>query len=123
MTKRIIVKVEKLKKFYLKLLNDIEWISQRSTIYYNKTRLGGLRLRERNLIYLLRRNIKIIKLSDKLDHKKIGPFKIKRNIKNINFELYLSITIRIYSVFHISILEPANSDTLIRSAPEIYFNL
>jgi hypothetical protein len=65
----------------------------------------------------------MIRLSDKLDHKKFGPFKIKRNIKNINYELHLLLTMRIYSIFHISLLEPANPDTPIRSVPEIHFNL
>jgi hypothetical protein len=50
------------------------------TLYVNKSRFGGSRLREKNLVYLLRRNIKIIRPSDKLDSKKIGLFKIKRNI-------------------------------------------
>jgi hypothetical protein len=92
-------------------------------MYYNKTRLGGSRLREGDLIYLLRRNIKTKRPSDKLDYKKIGLFKVKRNIKNISFELHLLITIRIYPVFYISMLEPADLDTLIGSALEIYFDL
>jgi hypothetical protein len=92
-------------------------------MYYNRTRFGGSRLREGDLIYLLRRNIKITRPSDKLDYKKIGPFKIKRNIKNISFELHLLTTIRIHSVFYISMLESADLDTLIGLAFEIHFNL
>jgi hypothetical protein len=92
-------------------------------MYYNKSKLERSRFREKNLVYLLRRNIKTIKLSDKLDHKKFGLFKIKRNIKNISYELYLLLTIRIHPVFHISLLEPADSDTSIKPVPEIYLNL
>jgi hypothetical protein len=91
-------------------------------MYYNKPRLGGPRLREGDLIYLLRRNIKITRLSDKLDYKKIGPFKVKRNIKNVSFELHFLITIRIHPVFHISILKPADPDTSKGPAPEIHPN-
>jgi hypothetical protein len=123
MAKRVIMKVKKLKKLYLELLKDIEWILQRSVIYYNKTRLGGSRLREGDLIYLLRQNIKIIKSSDKLDHKKIGPFKVKRNIKNINFKFHLLITMRIHPVFYISMLESADSDTPKRPVSEIHPDL
>jgi hypothetical protein len=79
-------------------------------LYANKSRLGRPRLRERNLIYLLRQNIKIIRPSDKLDSKKIDPFKIKRNIRDINFELKFPLTIRIYPIFYISLLEPAYPD-------------
>jgi hypothetical protein len=57
------------------------------TFYANRLRLESLRLRERDIIYLLRRNIKITRLSDKLDSKKINLFKIKRNIRDISFEL------------------------------------
>jgi hypothetical protein len=92
-------------------------------MYYNKLKLEGFRFRKRNLIYLLRKNIKIIKPSDKLNHKKFGLFKVKRNIKNISYELYFLLTIRIYPVFHISLLELADLDMSTRSAPEIYFNL
>jgi hypothetical protein len=92
-------------------------------MYYNKLKLEGPRFRERDLVYLLRRNIKTTKFNDKLDHKKFDPFKIKRNIKNISYELYLPPTIRIYPIFHISLLEPANLDTPAGPAPEIYLNL
>jgi hypothetical protein len=92
-------------------------------MYYNKSKLERSRFREEDLVYLLRRNIKTIRLSDKLDHKKFGSFKVKRNIKNINYELYFSPTIRIYLIFHISLLELADSDTLTGPAPEIHPNL
>jgi hypothetical protein len=89
------------------------------TLYVNKSKLEGSRLREGDLVYLLRRNIKIIRLSDKLDSKKIGLFKIKRNIRNISFELKFSSIMRIYSIFHISLLEPAHFDISESLAPEL----
>jgi hypothetical protein len=57
------------------------------TLYANKSKLEGPRFREGDLIYLLWRNVKTIRLSDKLDFKKIGLFKVKRNIRDISFEL------------------------------------
>jgi hypothetical protein len=92
-------------------------------MYYNKLKLEKPRFRERNLVYLLRRNIKIIRPSDKFDHKKFGLFKVKRNIKNINYELYFLLIIRIHPVFYISLLESADPDTPTRLAPEIYPDL
>ena len=80
------------------------------TLYTNKSRFEGSRLREGDLVYLLRRNIKITRLSDKLDLKKIGPFKVKRNIRNISFELKLFPIMRIHPVFYFSLLESAHSD-------------
>jgi hypothetical protein len=92
-------------------------------MYYNKSKLERSRFREGDLVYLLRRNIKTIRPSDKLDHKKFGPFKIKRNIKDISYEFYLLLTIRIYPVFHIFLLEPADLNTSAGLAPEIHSDL
>jgi hypothetical protein len=80
------------------------------TLYANKSRLERPRLREKDLIYLLRRNIKIIRPSDKLDSKKIGLFKIKRNIRDINFELKFPLIIKIHFIFYISLLKPVHPD-------------
>jgi hypothetical protein len=92
-------------------------------MYYNKSKLEGSRFRERDLVYLLRRNIKIIRPSNKLDHKKLGPFKIKRNIKDISYELHFPPTIKIYPIFYIFLLESANPDIPIGPVSEIYPNL
>jgi hypothetical protein len=86
-TEKAKITVEKLKDLYQKLSRDIEWILLRFSLYYNGKRFEGPRLREGNQIYLLRRNVKITRLSDKLNYKKLSPFKIVRNIKNVSFEL------------------------------------
>jgi hypothetical protein len=57
------------------------------TLYANKLKLESLRLQERDIVYLLRRNIKITRLNNKLDSKKIDSFKIKRNIRDISYKL------------------------------------
>jgi hypothetical protein len=92
-------------------------------MYYNKLKLERSRFRERDLVYLLRRNVKTIRLSNKLNYKKFGLFKVKRNIKDINYKLYFPFIMRIYSVFHISLLKSVNSDIPTGPAPEIYLNL
>jgi hypothetical protein len=92
-------------------------------MYYNKSKLEEPRFQEKDLIYLLRRNIKTIKPSNKLDYKKFGPFKIKRNIKDISYKFYLLFTIRIYSIFHISLLELADPNMSTGPAPEIHPDL
>jgi hypothetical protein len=54
---------------------------------------------------LIQRNIQTKQPSTKLDHKKLGPFKIKRIIRPINYELVLPKTINIHPVFYISLFE------------------
>jgi hypothetical protein len=107
------VTVEKLKDLHQELTRDIEWMSLRSSLYYNSKRLEGPRLREGDQVYLLRRNVKTTRPSDKLDHKKLGPFKV-------SFELQLPPTMKIHPVFHISLLEPADPNIPQGPAPEIH---
>ena len=89
------------------------------TLYANRSRLEKPRLREKDLIYLLRRNVKITRPSDKLDLKKIGPFKVKRNIRNISFELKLPLIIKIYPIFYLSLLKPAHPNIPEEPAPKL----
>ena len=92
-------------------------------MYYNKSKLGKSRFKEKDLVYFLRRNIKITKSSNEFNYKKFGPFKVKRNIKNISYKLYLLPTIKIHSIFHIFLLELANPNTPTGPAPKIYPDL
>jgi len=89
------------------------------TLYANKSKFGESRFREKDLIYLLRRNIKITRLSDKLDLKKIGPFRVKRNIRDISFEFKLLPAMRIHSIFYLSLLKPAYPDTFKGLTPKL----
>jgi hypothetical protein len=68
---------------------------------------------------LIQRNIQTKQLSTKLDHKKLGLFKIKRVIGPINYKLVLPKTINIYLVFHISLLEPVLLGVLLVPVTEI----
>lgn len=59
-------------------------------------------------MYLLRQNIKTKRPSSKLDHLKLGLFKIEEKIGLVNYRLKLPKSIgRIHPTFHISLLEPA----------------
>jgi hypothetical protein len=60
---------------------------------------------------LIQRNIQTKQPNIKLDHKKLGLFKIKKIIRLINYELVLLKTINIYSVFYISFLELVSLNT------------
>ena len=62
-------------------------------------------LKKGDKVYLIRRNIKTKRPSDKLNHKKIGLYKIKKIKGLVNYELALLSNINIYPVFYISLLE------------------
>ena len=88
--------------------------------YANQKRVSGPTLKEGDKVYLLRRNIKTKRASNKLDVTKLGPFEIKRKRGTVSYELQLPKRMRMHPVFHISLLEPAHpSATLQTQPPEI----
>jgi hypothetical protein len=58
------------------------------------------------MVYLLRRNIRTKRPSDKLDHTKIRPFKIIKKLGLVTFKLKIPEGMRIHLVFYILLLEP-----------------
>ena len=59
------------------------------------------------MVYLTRKNIKTKRPSNKLDYTKLGPYKIKKKLGPVTFELQVLEGIRIYPVFYILLLELA----------------
>ena len=82
----------------------------RTAYYYDKKRIKGPTLKKGDRVYLLRKNFKTQRPSDKLDFKKLGPFEIKEVKGTVNYELKLLKTMQMHLVFHISLLEPALDD-------------
>jgi hypothetical protein len=95
-----------LKVFHEKLAADLVFFTKRIVSYYNRYYNIEPTLKKRDKIYLIQRNIQTKQPSTKLDHKKLGLFKIKRIIRLVNYELALPKTMNIHLVFHISLLEP-----------------
>jgi hypothetical protein len=99
------LQVLELKVFHEELVADLIFFMKKIALYYNEYRNIKPTLKEKNKIYLIRRNIQTKQPSTKLDHKKLGPFKIKRITGLVNYELVLPKTMNIYLVFYISLLE------------------
>jgi hypothetical protein len=58
-------------------------------------------------VYILRKNIRTTRPSNKLDHTKIRPYKIRRKLGPVTFKMKLPAGINIHPVFHKSLLEKA----------------
>jgi hypothetical protein len=95
----------KLKAFYKKLAVDLVFFTKKIISYYDRYCSIEPIFKKRDKVYLIRRNIQTKQLNIKLDHKKLGLFKIKRIIKPVNYKLVLPNTMNIHPVFHISLLE------------------
>ena len=74
-------------------------------------RIEGLEMRDR--AYLLIQNLRIIHLSKKLDHKKIGPFMIIMKLGPATRKLYLPENAKIHPMFNVSLLHLASSNTFL----------
>ena len=84
---------------------------------YIITKKKKLQLKKKNKIYFSTKNFKTIRSSQKLDYKKIGFFFIKKQKGKLNYELDFPKKIKIYPVFYIFLLEPANPEILIPIKP------
>jgi hypothetical protein len=76
-------------------------------------------LKEGDKVYLLRKNIATKRLSDKLDYKKLGLFKIIEIKSLVNYCLKLPKTIKVYLVFYVSLLELAPPGSLLAPKTEV----
>ena len=84
---------------------DLKFIAERMVKWANRKRSKGPDLIEGGVVYLLRKNIKTKRPSDKLDHTKLGPFKIEKKLGLVIYKLQLPEGMRIYPVFYVSLLE------------------
>jgi hypothetical protein len=101
----ISLQVLDLKVFHKELAADLVFFTKRIISYYNRYYNIKPTLKKKDKIYLIQRNIQTKQPNTKLDHKKLGLFKIKRIIGPVNYKLILPKTINIHLVFHISFLE------------------
>ena len=58
-------------------------------------------------------------MSKKLDHQSIGPFVIKRNIKDLSYELDLSVNMKIHLIFHAFMLQSCDQSIPLQTKPTL----
>ena len=84
------ITAKEMQMLHQKLKQDIKFLLYCLTFNHNQYHAEALILKKRNKVYLLQKNIKMTRSSNKLNHVKIRPFKIFRNIKKISYKLELS---------------------------------
>ncbi len=109
------LQVEQLQLLQKELQKNIQFLSKRMILYANKKRDRKSTLKKKNKAYLLRRNIKMKRSSNKLNHTKLEPYKILEIKESINYKLDLSTFMRIHSIFHICLLKSADLNTSIQT--------
>ncbi len=115
LVQKVTLQIEQLQLLQKELQKNIQFLSKRMTLYANKKRDRRFTLKKKNKVYLLRRNIKTRRSSNKLNHTKLESYKIQKIKESINYKLNLSASMRIHSIFHICLLKSADSNTSIQT--------
>ena len=80
--------------------------------YYDKSKRPIPTLNIGDEVYLNTKNIQTERPSKKLDHKRVGPFKIIEKIGSHAFKLDLPASMKIHPVFNVALLTPKSIDGL-----------
>jgi len=99
-------KPEEMTLLHESLRNEMVAAQLRRKEYYTLRRKPDPNLKSGDMVWLLPRNIKTTRPSQKLDYKKIGLFKILARIGTSAYKLALPPSMAIHNTFHISLLEP-----------------
>ena len=113
LAQKVTIQIKQLTLLYKELQKNIQFFNKRFALYINKKRNKDFTFKEKNKVYLLRRNIKTKRSNNKLNHIKLKSFRILETRKLVNLKLNLSTLMRIHSVFHIFLLKSADSNTFI----------
>ncbi|HEX4372955.1 MAG TPA: hypothetical protein VHZ50_06600, partial [Puia sp.] len=105
---------EKIKDIQDELSKDLKFIKFKTAQYYNRGREQEPSLQEGGVVFLNVRNMKTQRPSRKLDNIRKGPFKIKRKLSNLIYELELPAGMKVHPIFHVSLLEPAYGEASVQ---------
>jgi len=109
------LQIEQLQLLQKELQKNIQFLSKRMTLYANKKRDRRSTFKEKDKAYLLRRNIKTKRSSNKLNHTKLKSYKILEIKELINYKLNLLASMKIHLLFHICLLKSADSNASIQT--------
>lgn len=105
-------RLRQLREVHEQARHNIKQALEQHTIYANRKRAEAPDFLEGEKVWLLRKNLKTDRPSDKLDSKRLGPFTILERIGKSAFKLELPPSMKIHPVFHVSLLEKYHRNTL-----------
>ncbi|KAH8144651.1 uncharacterized protein LAJ45_11360 [Morchella importuna] len=94
------------------LRSEILYAQAAATDSANAARLPEPHLEVGDMVWLSRKHIRTTRPSDKLDHKRLGKFRILERIGSHAYRLELPASMKSHPVFHVSSLEPARRHPL-----------
>ena len=115
LTQKATLQIKQLQLLQKELQKNIQFLSKRMILYANKRRDKESTFKKKNKAYLLRRNIKMKRSSNKLNHTKLEFYKILEIKELINYKLNLLTFMKIHLIFYICFLKSANLNTSIQT--------
>ncbi|SGY86371.1 BQ5605_C009g05813 [Microbotryum silenes-dioicae] len=105
---------------YLQHLRSVQETARKQILQAQETQARFANLKRKpsppfkigDQVLLNRKNIQTSRPSSKLDSHKLGPFRIQRIISPVAFKLELPASMKIHPVFHVSLLEPYQANSL-----------
>ncbi|SGY83011.1 BQ5605_C009g05613 [Microbotryum silenes-dioicae] len=105
---------------YLQHLRSVQETARKQILQAQETQARFANLKRKpsppfkigDQVLLNRKNIQTSRPSSKLDSHKLGPFRIQRIISPAAFKLELPASMKIHPVFHVSLLEPYQANSL-----------
>jgi hypothetical protein len=106
-TPEILDYISTLTNLHAELWAEIHYAQASQAEQANRSRYPDPILRPGDSVWLRRKHVKMMRPSNKLDYRLIGPYTILERIGSRAYKLDLPSGVRIHPVFHISLLEPA----------------
>lgn len=107
-----------LKELHEEVKYNIALAQENHIKYHDINVLPGPSFKIGDKVWLLSRNVKTQRPTAKLDHKRLGPYKILEKIGSRSYKLELPHTMQIHPVFHVNLLEPFKEDTIPGRTPK-----
>ena len=108
---KTMVTVSDMIKLHEKMADAIIYGNNKTETRMNLKKKKAPQLKEGDKMYFFIKNFKTKRPNKKLDHVKVGSFLIKKVKRPFDYELNLPADAKIFPMFNIFLLEPANPDT------------
>ena len=99
--------LKNIKEIQDKLYNEL--LKSKDNMIKNQGPVNPASFSINDLVWLKSTNISSPRPCPKLDHKKIGPFRVLKKLSPVSYELEIPASLNVHPIFHISLLEKCTS--------------
>lgn len=101
----VVNRFKRLKEVHQQIKLHLLAAQEQAKKYANNSRIPH-QFKVNDRVWLLSKNVSTSRPTSKLDYKRLGPYKIVKQINPVAFQLQLPRTVRLHPVFHVALLEP-----------------